>query len=82
MTLGPSNSSNLEQLALKLLIVNSRVSLATLRNSVGKSTLKVEISFVNGRILKIGYSTYVIGVGKTYPWGRRLKVGNPISVIG
>jgi len=56
--------------------------LATLQNRAGKSTLKVEISSVNGRILKIGHSTSVIGVGKTYPWvghnyGIPLNVGNP-----
>ena len=44
--------------------LNNTAELATLRNMVGKSTVKVEISSVNGRILKIGYYTSVIGVGK------------------
>ena len=50
---------------------------------VGKSTLKLEISSVNGRVLTIGYCTYLRNRGrKTYHWGKRLKVGNPTSVIG
>jgi len=46
-----------------VLFYPTRVKQAYIR--VGKFTLKVEISSVNGRILKIGYPTSVIGVGKT-----------------